>query len=112
MRKICVKPLSVNECWRGRRFKTPKYKAYEQELFYLLPKIKIPDGNIGLEIEAGLSNKNADIDNIAKPFIDIMQKKYGFNDKMIYKLTLIKVDVKKGKEYIKFNYESLSPVLP
>lgn len=95
----------MNECWSGRRFKTPRYKAYEQELWYLLPKRKIPSGKIELEIEAGLSNKNADIDNIAKPFIDILQKKYGFNDKMIYKLTMLKVDVKKGKEFIRFNFK-------
>jgi Holliday junction resolvase RusA-like endonuclease len=103
--KIKIKPLSVNMCWRGRRFKTPNYQSYEKELFFLLPKIKFPIGKIALDIEAGLSSKNADIDNIAKPFIDVMQKKYGFNDKNIYKLTLTKIDVKKGEEYVKFKVE-------
>ena len=26
---INIKPLSVNQCWKGRRFKTDKYKSYE-----------------------------------------------------------------------------------
>ena len=56
-------------------------------------------------INVGLSSKNADIDNIAKPFIDILQKKYGFNDKNIYKLVLEKFIVKKGEEFIEFKME-------
>lgn len=100
-----IKPLSVNQCWQGRRFKTEKYLAYERETFYQLQrlqKIKFPTGRIWLRITAGLSNKVADIDNIAKPFIDILQKFYGFNDKQIYELELRKKDVKKGEEFIDF----------
>ena len=29
---IEIKPLSVNTAWKGRRFKTDAYKAYEIEL--------------------------------------------------------------------------------
>jgi Holliday junction resolvase RusA-like endonuclease len=101
---IRIKPLSVNEAFQGRRYKTDKYKEYEQEIWYLLPNSNIPTGKLQLEITAGLSNKNADIDNIAKPFIDILQKKYLFNDSRIYKLILEKEDVKKGKEYIAFKF--------
>ena len=39
---IDIKPLSVNEAWQGRRYKTPKYKQYQETLLWLLPKIKIP----------------------------------------------------------------------
>ncbi|MCP4761487.1 MAG: RusA family crossover junction endodeoxyribonuclease [archaeon] len=105
MSKINIKPLSVNRCWQGRRFKTPEYRAYEQAVWLLLPNRNIPSKKLILNLEAGLSSKNADIDNIAKPFIDILQKKYIFNDKMIYKLNLEKVDVKKGEEYIKFEFK-------
>ena len=28
--RVFIKPLSVNEAWRGRKFKTPKYKQYEK----------------------------------------------------------------------------------
>ena len=101
--QIKVKPLSVNEVWSGRRFKTPRYKSYEQELFYLLPKeITIPEGNLLVKVIWGLSNSAADIDNPTKPFLDILQKKYNFNDKRITCLILQKMKVKKGKEFIDF----------
>jgi len=80
--KINIKALSVNKVWCGRRFKTKDYKDYEREAFYLLSDtIIISKGNLELKLEVGLSSKLADIDNIAKPFIDILQKKYNFNDK-------------------------------
>ncbi len=100
--KIDIKPLSVNQAWKGRRFKTDKYKKYEIELMLLLKKIDIPDGNLSLYIDVGFSSNGSDIDNIAKPFIDILQKKYGFNDSRIYQLTIVKSIVKKGDEYIEF----------
>ena len=102
--KIKIKPLTVNQAWQGKRFKTPKYKAYEKELLLLLPdNQEIPDDlHLRLYIDAGFSNKLSDIDNIAKPFIDVLQKKYGFNDSRIYELHLSKQIVKKGEEYISF----------
>ena len=103
--KIKIKALSVNRCWQGKRFKTPQYKSYEQELWYLLPNQNIPQGKLELNIKVGFSSKLADIDNIAKPLIDILQKKYIFNDKQIFKLVLEKEDVKKGSEYISFSFK-------
>ena len=50
----------------------------------------------------GFSSKAGDIDNPIKLFLDILQKKYGFNDKNIYELQVEKRDVKKGKEFIQF----------
>ena len=97
MEILNVKPLSVNECWRGRRFKTKTYKEYEKEVWFLLPKLKIFPGKLGIYLEFGLSTKNADWDNPIKPFIDILQKKYNFNDKEIYEAHVKKINVKKGK---------------
>ena len=67
-----------------------------------MPTCKVPDGRLQLRLEFGLSSKNADLDNPVKLFTDILQKKYGFNDRHIYRLEVEKVDVKKGKEYIEF----------
>ena len=100
--RIKIKPLSVNQCWQGKRFKTPKYKQYESDVLILLPKTKIPNGKLSVSIKVGFSSHLSDIDNMAKPFIDILQKKYFFNDSMIYKLILEKEIVKKGEEYINF----------
>jgi|SRR6267154_2493442 len=100
---VKIKPLSVNEAWQGRRFKTKDYKTYEAFLLYTLKQLKIPSGPLSMSIEFGFSNKGADIDNCVKPFLDVLQKRYNFNDNKIYSLNITKKIVKKGEEYIKYN---------
>jgi len=101
--RINIKPLSVNQVWQGRRFKTPIYKKYENELLFMLPKMKIPEGKLELTIVFGFSSSASDWDNPIKPFQDILQKRYSFNDSRVYKATIIKEIVKKGEEFIEFN---------
>lgn len=105
--KVDIKPLSVNEAWKGRRFKTGKYKQYEDLMSLALPKgHQLADnGQLSLGLSIGVSSKNADLDNVCKPFLDILQKKYGFNDRYVYKIEMEKVDVVKGKEFIEFKIE-------
>lgn len=102
--KIEVKPLSVNEAWQGRRFKTDKYKNYEKLLLLSLPPSKInwDKEPIELSLLIGFSNVASDIDNAVKPFIDVLQKRYNFNDKYIFRLVVEKCLVDKGKEFIEF----------
>lgn len=102
--EIKIKPLSANVCWYGKRIKTTAYKDYERELGYQLPNIKIPE-NICIKLVVGFSSKGSDLDNCLKPMIDIMQKKYGFNDNRIYKLEIEKQIVKKGEDFIKFEFK-------
>ena len=97
-----IKPLSVNQAWQGKRFKTPEYKGFEKQLLLMLKKIKVPEGKLLLRATFGLSSKNADWDNPIKPFQDVLQKKYGFDDRRIYRGEIEKVDVEKGKEFIEF----------
>jgi Holliday junction resolvase RusA-like endonuclease len=103
--RIEYKPLSVNECWKGRRFKTDAYKQYERDLLFLLPKYELPQAPYSLVLTFGVSTQNADFDNPVKPFVDILQKKYGFNDRDILQATIQKRIVKKGSEYINFSIE-------
>ena len=98
---ISIKPLSVNQCWQGRRFKTPKYKQYEKDLMILLPTIDVPEGQIRIDVTFYFKNKLSDIDNPVKPFLDILQKNYGFNDRDIYQLNISKKISK--DEGIEFN---------
>ena len=100
---IKIKPLSVNEAWQGKRFKTPAYKSYEKELLLRLPKLIILDPPFRIDYEFGFSNKMSDLDNPVKLVTDILQKKYGINDRDIYELNIKKKIVAKGKEYIKFD---------
>ena len=105
--KVNIKPLSVNEAWQGRRFKTPKYKKYEQDLLLILPKaVDIPEGPLVAHYEFGVSNSASDWDNGVKPFQDVLQKRYGFDDRRIYRAIVDKVKVKKGQEYVKFRLEA------
>lgn len=103
---INIKPLSVNQCWQGRRFKTPKYNSYEKELLCLLPPLTIPEGKLKLDIVVAFSNRGSDIDNVVKPLLDILQKKYAFNDSRVYEITILKTIVKKGTESISFCFET------
>ncbi|MDE1465373.1 hypothetical protein [Spartinivicinus poritis] len=97
-----IKPLSVNEAYYGKKVKTKKYRDYEEELFSTLPDLIIPEGKLTLELLTSYSNTRADIDNALKPFIDILQKRYSFNDNKIFRLFTEKQVVKRGEENLKF----------
>jgi Holliday junction resolvase RusA-like endonuclease len=111
MNHIIIKPISVNECWMGRRFKTAKYKQYENDLLFLLPPLSLPTPPYRIELTFGLSSLASDFDNPIKPFIDILQKKYLFNDKHIMKAVINKCKVEKGKEYVGFKIEHFTKEL-
>jgi len=100
---IKIKPLSVNDAWKGRRFKTDKYKNFEKAVLYMLPRnLYVPEGDFFVFLEWGMSSKGGDLDNPIKPFLDVLQKKYKFNDNQAYQAFIEKKIVKKGSEYIKF----------
>lgn len=102
--KLRIKPLSVNKAWQGRRYKTDDYKAYEKEVLYSLPNnIPIPESKMRIDIKFVFSSRGSDIDNPVKMFLDILQKKYGFNDSVIYDLRIKKDIVKKGSDFIQFS---------
>jgi len=103
MNKINIKPISINECFKGRRFRTPKYDTYINQMMYLLPELKdLPQKNIKVFIEFGYSSMASDCDNGIKPFLDCLVKKYGFDDRYICELNVRKKVVKKSEEYIIF----------
>ena len=108
MIEVKIKPMSVNEVWQGKRFRTKKYDAYERVLMYILPKsIIIPEPPFVLTLEFGFSSAASDWDNPIKPFQDVLAKKYKFNDKLIKKGIVSVEMVKKGEEFIRFKIESL-----
>lgn len=106
--RLNIKPLSVNEAWKGRRFKTDKYKAYELEVCYRLNPLKIPEGNLEILLTFGFSSSLSDFDNPVKPFVDCLQKKYRFNDNRIKRATIEVVKVKKGDEFIDWRINELN----
>jgi Holliday junction resolvase RusA-like endonuclease len=108
--RLEIKPLSVNEAWQGRRFKSVKYKKFELDVLLLLPKSKeVYSDMIRIELFFGFSNVLSDLDNPVKMTLDILQKKYGFNDKNIFELNVRKCKTEKGKEFISIQIENLLP---
>ena len=108
--KLNEKPLSVNEAWQGKRFKTPIYKSYEETILLTMPNAKVdPDEMLRIEFFFGFSNKASDLDNPVKLLLDIAQKKYGFNDKNVFELNVRKCIVKKGEEFIQMGIYKLLP---
>lgn len=107
MIKVDIKPLSVNDAWQGKRFKTKKYKGFEKEIAYKLPSLKIPEKPYKISIDFGFSNSLSDIDNPLKPFLDCLQRKYNINDRDVYMLTVEKTIVTKGNDYISFEIDTI-----
>lgn len=107
MIRVNVKPLSVNEAWKGRRYKTDAYKNYQNTLLWLLPRLKIPKPPYEIHFRFGFSSTLSDWDNPVKPTQDILSKKYGFDDKLIRKAIVETEIVKRGKEYIEFALKTL-----
>jgi Holliday junction resolvase RusA-like endonuclease len=99
---IAIKPISVNQCWQGKRYKTPLYSNFEKEMLLKMPKTSLAAPPFGVALVFGFSNSTSDIDNPIKPTLDIIQKKYNINDRDIYELAVKKQVVKKGNEFIQY----------
>lgn len=103
--RVDIKPLSVNDAWQGKRYKSPAYLRFERDFLLMLPRsYPVPKtGLLKINLKWGFSSDLSDWDNPIKPVVDVLQKKYGFNDKRI-KLGVVQVEqVKKGREFIEFN---------
>ena len=70
----------------------------------MLPRKEVPDGEFWISFEVWYSDKKSDLDNFLKPFLDVLSKKYNFNDNKIYEMKLKKKIVDKGNEYIEFAF--------
>jgi hypothetical protein len=99
-----IKPLSINQAFKGVRYKTVKCDKFIRDVLLLLPnKIDYPDkNNVRLAIQFGFSSKACDCSNHIKIFEDCLVKKYGVDDRYTSELHVFKTIVKKGEEYIKF----------
>jgi Holliday junction resolvase RusA-like endonuclease len=108
--KIYEKPLSVNGAYMGRKIKSAAYRNHEKVVLPQMPPGKIDTTEmLRVELFFGFSSKASDIDNCVKVALDLAQKKYGFNDKMVFELNVRKCLVKKGREFI---YMGIFKMLP
>lgn len=67
----------------------------------------IPEPPLSVNLLFGFSSTLSDLDNPVKMILDILQKKYKFNDKDIFKLEIEKSIVSKGNEFFEFSIEKL-----
>jgi Holliday junction resolvase RusA-like endonuclease len=91
-----LRPLSVNEAWQGRRFKTPEYTDYERDVGYLLPvhlRTAPPLGLLEVHYRFHFKNHKArDWDNPVKPLQDVLVKLGVIpDDRHIYRAVVEKV---------------------
>lgn len=92
--KIDIKALSVNDAWQGRRFKTPDYKKYENDVALLLRGVqRAPEGKLQVTYRFYMKNhKLADNDNPVKPLQDILVKCGVLkDDRFIYRTIIEKI---------------------
>ena len=107
--KLNLKPLSVNKAWQGKRFKTKDYKQFERDMLLMLPNVKIDfKGSLRVDLHYGFSSKLSDIDNPTKMVLDILCKKYGFDDRQIFELNQTKEIIKKGEDFIQASINQLN----
>jgi Holliday junction resolvase RusA-like endonuclease len=69
----------------------------------ILPKkIELPLPPFEIRLRFGLSNSASDWDNPVKPFQDVLQQMYNFDDKLIKRAVVEVEATKKNEEYIVF----------
>ena len=107
--KILIKPLSVNEAYKGRKFATVKLTWYKQSLNRLLPDhYELPKPPYFIHFTFGFSSTASDWDNCIKTTQDAIATKYNFNEKLI-RGGLVDVEiVKKGHGFFTFKIENLT----
>ena len=97
---LLIKPISINSCWQGRRYKTKEAKIYDKSLQLLLPKKKIEAQFYAVKYIFYLKSiLKADIDNFIKVIQDNLVKKGIIrDDRFILKIEAQKI--KSEKDYI------------
>lgn len=105
---INIKPMSVNRAYKGRKYKTPGYTGYTEHILLCLNAYTPPDIDFkkpfGISYTFGMSSRAGDVDNPVKPLQDILSRKYGFNDNMVYEIRAYKRIVPKEQEFVSCHF--------
>lgn len=114
--RINIKPISANEMWQGKKFKSPKYKAWREEFGYELLRTmdkhhrKEFDCKVAINLRIFCKNADrSDIDNFIKPILDaLVENKILKDDRLVNELEVTKH--KSEEEYIFLNIKKYSIV--
>lgn len=105
--RVRIAPMSVNVAWKGKKFKTDKYKKYCVDVSLLLPTMDLPAPPYQMYFKFGFSNLLSDGDNPIKPVQDIIAKFYNFNDRNIKRWIIDVVKTDKKDEFFDFKITHL-----
>ena len=106
MFELPLKAVSVNEAYKGRRFKTEKHKLFRDKVDILLRTFDLPELAPKKEfflVYTFYTSTNSDVDNLIKITQDAICTCIGVDDRYLGGLYARKVKVKKGQERIKFD---------
>jgi len=97
---ININPISVNKCFKGRRFKTDDYKAFREQFILLVKKGHKTEGWVTIRLSFHVKNyKMADVDNFIKPTLDaIVDCGFIEDDRFVKRLEVEKFPVKTKEE--------------
>jgi Holliday junction resolvase RusA-like endonuclease len=89
---IPIKPMSINVCFQGRRFRTTTFKKWQDMVLFSLPAGASDSKNISMSIYIYLRDmRRSDLDNYIKPIIDCCVKRgLIIDDRYIRYLEVIK----------------------
>jgi Holliday junction resolvase RusA-like endonuclease len=101
--QVNIKPMTVNQAWCGRKFKTPKYKQWREEFSWIIKDCKLHNEEVKwctLDLKFYIKHyATTDIDNLLKPLLDALQESgILLDDKYVKRITAEKF--KSKKEYI------------
>lgn len=99
--KVEIKPLSINDAFQGRRFKTKESKQFDMDMATILPRKEMIRGIVEIHYQFFMVNHSmADYDNVIKCFQDNLVKKgYIEDDRKIYRAVIDKIPSK--EDYVK-----------
>lgn len=100
--ELNLEPLSINQAFQGRRFKTPKYNKWIKSGLWLLKPLKRQEKPYRIDVELYVGSL-FDIDNALKPLFDLLKKGNIIeDDRYIEVLTIRKIISKEHKFIINF----------
>ena len=111
MNFLPLKPVSNNKMYSSAssKWKSAQYLKFERDAKRMMKfkPITLPKkGGLKFIATFGVSFR-FDLDNALKPFIDILQDVYKFNDNRISIIEVKKVSVKRGAEFIEYDLRAI-----
>lgn len=102
---VPIRPLSINEGYTGKRWKTATHRAWHHSVLFLLPKhYPLPEPPLKIFLTFGITDR-FDWDNGIKFICDVIAEKYKFNDKIIRSAAIETEPVLRGEEFFEFSLQ-------